>query len=510
MNSPTWLIDTNILIGLEDDHVLAAAQSEFAKLARQHGVQLRVHEAGAEDIARDTDEARRKITISKYKKYPVLARIPHLTRDQLASRYGSISKPNDEVDCRHLHALVKGAVQALVTEDNKLHARAQAHAPQVANSVFRVAEAVERLKTLYGERSVGLTHVAEMEAHQIDEGDPIFNSLRDGYADFDKWWATKCVGQGRKVWAVFDDGAIGGVIVRKDETVDDTDALTPAQKILKICTFKVRPESRGHSLGEHLLKQALWHCIENDYDLAYLTTYPEQEQLIGMLELYGFENTGTKGTDGELVFEKRIQKHMLAVSNAEGIAGVFARYPSFGIGDNVSAFGIPIREPFHDILFPELNTDPQTNIFDALPFAGPMKPGNTIRKVYICRAQSKLGKPGSLLFFYKSRSDHFPSQAMTAVGILESVGRATTVAELVTATGGRSVYSQANLEGFKPTPQRPVKVINFLLAGYLSPAWDLAALKTIGIVKGQPQQSIYKIEDSMRDELLSRLKVSLN
>ena len=508
MNSPTWLIDTNILIGLEDDHVLQAAQSDFAKLAGQYGVQLRVHEAGKEDIARDTNAARRAVTESKYNKYSVLPKIPHMTQDKLASQYGGISKPNDEVDCRHLHALAIGAVQALVTEDNGLHNRAQTYAPEVANSVFRVSEAVERLKTLYGEKSVGLTHVAELEAHQIDETDPIFDSLRDGYQDFDTWWKTKCIGENRKCWAVFDDGSIGGVIVRKDETLGDTDAKLPAEKILKICTFKVRPKSRGHSLGEHLLKQALWHCMENGYDLTYLTTYPEQVQLIGMLELYGFERTGTKGDD-ELIFEKRIQAQIVDAGAQETVAKVFARYPSFAIGDETLSYGVPIQESFHDILFPELKTDPQVGMFDDLPFHGLMKPGNTIRKVYICRAKCRLDDPGSPLFFYKGRADYPPSQSMTAVGILESVSRATNLQELTTATGGRSVYSQSDLAGFEPTTNRPVKVINFLLAGYLRPAWDLSSLKQIGVVGGHPQQSTYRMNTEYRDALLGRIKLSL-
>lgn len=509
MNSPTWLIDTNILIGLEDDHVLQAAQSDFAKLAGQYGVQLRVHEAGKEDIARDTNAARRAVTESKYNKYSVLPKIPHMTQDKLASQYGGISKPNDEVDCRHLHALAIGAVQALVTEDNGLHNRAQTYAPEVANSVFRVSEAVERLKTLYGEKSVGLTHVAELEAHQIDETDPIFDSLRDGYQDFDTWWKTKCIGENRKCWAVFDDGSIGGVIVRKDETLGDTDAKLPAEKILKICTFKVRPESRGHSLGEHLLKQALWHCMENGYDLAYLTTYPEQKQLIGMLEMYGFRQTGTKGDDNELIFEKRIDVQ-IGAEETETIAGVFARYPSFAVSDDTLSYGVPIREPFHDILFPELKTDPQVSLFDPHPFERRMKPGNTIRKVYICRAKCRLEKPGSLLFFYKGRAHFAPSQSMTAVGILESVSQAASVQKLITATGGRSVYSQSDLEEFEPTDAHPVKVINFLLAGYLRPAWDLPSLKHLGVVNNRPQQSIYHMSNERRDALLERIRLSLS
>ena len=73
------------------------------------------------------------------------------------------------------------------------------------------------------------------------------------------------------------------LIVRKDEEPLDTDAITKAAKILKICTFKVAPESRGVKLGELLLKQVLWYAQVNKYDLAYLTTFEDQVALMQLL-----------------------------------------------------------------------------------------------------------------------------------------------------------------------------------------------------------------------------------
>ena len=505
MTVPTWLIDTNILIGLEDDHVLKSEQSKFAKLAMHYGVTVKVHESGQKDILRDTNLGRRAKTRSKYEKYPIVPSIGHLHRDVLAKAYGPISKDNDEVDCRHLHALSLGVVQALVTEDAKLHSRAQKYTPEIANSVFRLAEAVNHLETLYGEKVVGLRHVTELDAHQINLEDPIFNSLREGYPAFDEWWKTKCIAQQRKCWVVTDNNDIAGVLVRKDETGDDTDAQTKVSKILKICTFKVREESRGHSLGEHLLKQALWHTQRNNYDLAYVTAYPKHQTLIGVLELYGFQNTYTKH-DGELVFEKQFSSQAVNSSPADDLSTIYSRYPRFAADSAVKSFGIPIKEHYHDILFPELNTNKQQSLFTHSPFQhGTLKPGNTIRKVYICRAKSGLGPPGSLLFFYKGKSDFAPTQAMTAIGILESVQKATSTDELVVMTGGRSVYSHAHLDKFNASSHSPVKVINFLLGGYLDPAVDLTKLKNIGVIKTDPQQSIYRISHTHSKALLKNI-----
>jgi len=61
---------------------------------------------------------------------------------------------------------------------------------------------------------------------------------------------------------------LAGIVVRKDERPGDTDAKLPGDKILKVCTFKVRPESRGIKLGELLLKNVLWFAQRNRYDIV--------------------------------------------------------------------------------------------------------------------------------------------------------------------------------------------------------------------------------------------------
>ncbi|TIP33581.1 MAG: GNAT family N-acetyltransferase, partial [Mesorhizobium sp.] len=133
-----------------------------------------------------------------------------------------------------------------------------------------VVDAVDLLTQTYEPKQVPIRHVAEVEAHTINHKDAFFNSLREGYPEFDDWWREKCVRQHRPCWVVYDDDQLAGLIVRKDETSTDTDAVTKVSKILKICTFKVAPDKRGVKLGELLLKQVLWYAQRNGYDLTYL------------------------------------------------------------------------------------------------------------------------------------------------------------------------------------------------------------------------------------------------
>jgi hypothetical protein len=118
-------------------------------------------------------------------------------------------------------------------------------------------------------------------------------------------------------------------------------------------------------------------------------------------------------------------------------------------------------------------------------------PGNTIRKVYLCRAQTEAIAPGDLLLFYQSKSPTFSaSQCLTSVGITENVLSTIDFDELVRMTAKRSVYSEIELKGLISASHRPIKVINFLLAGHLSPPISLPDLIRMGVFVNQPPQSI--------------------
>ncbi|WP_198039739.1 GNAT family N-acetyltransferase [Salipiger abyssi] len=399
MSQQSYLIDTNILIGLEDYHTVEAAYARFHALASAHKVDIYVHEAAKDDIARDKDVERRKISLSKIAKYRALKKQRGLTDSDLDTAYGPFKKPNDVVDATLLHALENGASDFLVTQDKGLHERAQKRSPDLARRVLFIGDATELLIQTYEPKEVPIRHVAEVEAHEINHQDRFFDSLRDGYPEFNGWWREKCVKQHRSCWVVYDDGHLAGLIVRKNETAGDTDAITPAEKVLKICTFKVAPESRGVKLGELLLKQVLWYAQTNGYDLTYLTTYEDQVSLMDLLEYYGFRKAGTNA-NGEYIYERGFSS--AALVPAEGSSPFdLARenYPRFLVDEKTRGFGIPIKEGYHDTLFPDLWQPRQPDLFSgASPAETITRPGNTIRKVYLCQAQSNLGPQGRSYF----------------------------------------------------------------------------------------------------------------
>ncbi len=507
MSTQTYLIDTNVIIGLEDNHTVQPAFSSLLSVSAKYKVDILVHEAARDDIARDKDKNRQQISLSKLDKFQTLRKVRGLSENDLSLEFGVLSKPNDLVDATLLHAIKIGVADFLVTEDRGLHDRARRHSAELAGRVLFVADAVQLLRTTYEPVETSIRYVEEVPAHTIPLNDDIFDSLREGYPDFDIWWREKCVKGRRSCWVVY-DGGLAGLVVRKDETAANTDATTKSRKILKICTFKVRPEKRGLKLGELLLKKIFWFAQKNKYDLVYITTYEDQVALIDLLEYYGFRRTSTR-LDGELIYEKEFSTARLTLAQGENIFDSDRiNYPRFISDGSIRAFGVPIKEAYHDTLYPDLKDISQPDLFEVIGIgAGPRRPGNTIRKVYLCRSPSNLGPAGSLLFFYKGKAKGYPSQSLTAVGVFEGLSIARSTKDLMHMTGGRSVYSENELIQWGASGEKPVKVINYLLTGYIEPAVSLKELSSIGIFSGHPPQSIFEIDRTKLNNLLPRLNL---
>ncbi len=512
MSQPRYLIDTNVFIGLEDDREIDPNFSKFLQLASKHSVKVFVHEAAKDDIARDRNESRRRVSLSKFEKFEPLSKVRGLTEADLAAKFGELRKPNDVVDATLLHTLSLGVADFLVTEDRKLHERARRHAPELSDRLLFVADATSLLKSIYESVDVPIRYIEEVEAHTIPPDDPIFVSLRGDYDGFDIWW-KKCVEQLRKCWIVSrsrGDG-IAGILIRKDETRSDTDATLPGEKYLKICTFKVGPENRGIKLGELLLKQVLWFSQSNGYDVAYVTTYPKQAALIELLEYYGFQQTVVR-SDGELIYEKPFSSEKLIVPPNKAIfEAQRTNYPRFSAEPLIGAYGVPIQEDYHDELFPDLKDVRQADMFEYVGLSGgPSRPGNTIRKVYLSRSAANLTQPGALLFFYKGKSKSAPSQAITTVGVFENMELAHSTKELMQLAQRRSVYNEAQLKKWEATEDKPVKVINFLLAGHFDEPVELNDLQNIGVMQKHPSQAIFTIKRGPLEALLRKLNLGFD
>jgi ribosomal protein S18 acetylase RimI-like enzyme len=509
MSGRKLLIATHVFIELEDEREVPPDFATLQQLCTQYNVRIFIHERAAEDIRRDTNTKRRAISLSKIHKFEQLQGIIQPPKAELEAKFGAMPKANDEVDVALLYALDINAVDFLVTQDQGIHARARRPSVALANRVLVVSDAVTWLRATFQAQQVRLPLVEEKPAHAVPFNDEIFDSLREGYPGFDAWWRTKCLPDHRPCWVVSIDGEIAGLVVRKEETHAQAGTRHPGPKILKVCTFKVKPKFRGEKLGELLLKQILWFAQKNAFDLVYLTTFDDQTVLIDVLQYYGFAMTGRNDL-GEGIYEKALSRGQL-VSGADDNLFDLARlnYPRFTARSPARAFYVPIKSEFHDILFPELATKVQFDLF-AESNRGDQarrRPGNTIRKVYLCRAMTQQLRAGSIVLFYRSSSPgYLGSQSITSVGVVEDMNHAMSLDDLVRLTGKRSVYSEAKLEEFEATSDHPVKVIDFLLVGHIEPAIKLSDLMRLGVFRGGPPQSISRLREERFEPVRDRMK----
>lgn len=513
MSAFKFLIDTNIVIGLEDNRPVDAGLTELTRRCSAHGVRLFVDSAVDDDIKRDSDLARRMVTESKLAKFERLRGIKYPDDAELARRFGTIKSPNDRSDCRLLFCLERKAADFLVTRDIGLQKRARRCG--LGSAVLSVEDAILWLRQTFEPTAIELPHVFEREAYAIDLRDALFDSLRTDYAGFDDWFA-KCAREHRKCWVVEVGGTLAGIVIRKDETRQEANIASPGKKILKLCTFKMAPAFRGEKFGEQLLKQCLWFAQSNDYDVVYLTAYADKDDLLHLLQAYGFRVT-SRQDNGELIVEKVMRKGPLPVDAQTDILELDrASYPRFADGEGVAKYCVPIQGAYHEKLFPEISFRVPLPLFSAPGMerertATPRQertPGNTIRKVYLCRAQAKRLKAGDLLLFYLSKDEPLEwSQSLTTVGIVERWQESTTSDDLIRMTAKRSVFSAAELTARQDESTRPIKVIDFLLVGHSTPPVPLSTLVGEGIFNGAPPQSIAQIDEDRYRRLRSLMKL---
>lgn len=433
------LLDTNIIIPLEDtNRVLPADFAELKELgAKQHHC-FYIHPFQYEDIKRDKDEERRRIVLSRLKQYPQIDNPPVLSEQEREELGLGQNNDNDRVDNNLLFALYRGAVHLFVTNDEGLHKKAQKIGCQ--DKVYRVKQFVSYLSGL-GESKVAssYTGVEVCFLYGLDKSQPFFDSLRDAYNGFDKWY-QKCAAEKRKCWCInnAESGRLAALCIYKEENnaalTDDNKIVNG--KILKLCTFKVDPNARGKKLGERLLYIAFDYCVKNNYDWVYLHTQgDEQETLVGLCEEYGFYALGKYKGDDVYIKPMKLQDDI-----EDSLQSLIRYYPFFKDNDNIGKYIIPIKPKYHENLFPDLSSL-MGSLFEKDQTLCSCQ-GNTIKKAYLCHSNTKTISRGDIVLFYRS-TDRMSIQCM---GIVENTLVSQDINEVWPLIAKRTVYDYSTVE----------------------------------------------------------------
>ena len=473
-----FLLDTNILIPLEDSQVaLAPSLASFVRLASDHGHPLVYHPASESDIQRDSDIRRRQATLQRLRQYERLNHLPPCPWND------SQTNPNDTVDNEILYAISQYVAKFLVTEDLGIHRKARNRG--LEDKVLTIQMAADLLRRLHERSEVRLPNITEIPLHAIIGHLPttFFDSLREGYPGFDAWFQGKAQ-EGRKAWACrSEDGHLRGLCIfaiQINERVTGEGTMLQGQA-LKLCTFKVADEERGQKIGELLLKAAFKYASKNQIENIFITADPQRQQrLIDLLEDFGFESIGHDRRDEVLL--KRHPANPPPVGE-DALEYNRAFFPHYMDGSDIQKFIVPVLPPFHRILFPDYQRvgDPQP-LFE-VPQGNAA--GNAIKLAYLSHANTNQTQPGDLVLFYRS-GDH---KAVTSVGVVERFETLSDAEAIIGLVRRRTVYS---MEEIQEKADRPTKVILFRLVKHLPRPVQFPRLKRDGILNGPPQ-SITKI-----------------
>lgn len=486
-----FLLDTNILIPLEDSNVqLQPGLANFVRLAQEYGHPLVFHPASEEDINRDKNADRRTRTrnrLAQYTRLDGVSDCPWNTTE---------TQPNDACDNAILFALECDAAHYLVTEDREIHKKAVSRS--LGDRVFAVQAAEDFLRRLHETTSVQLPNIQDVPLHSITRllSSEFFDTLRVGYPGFDNWFRG-CARNDRRAWAYWaEPERIGALCIyarKENEDVTGHGNILPGAS-LKLCTFKVAPDCQGRKVGELFLKQAFRYATDNRLEHIFIHGDAEKHGfLFELLADFGFTEFGRYNDD--VVY---VKKHPVTAPNDLPIDlssfEYFRRfYPHFRQDRSVRKFIIPIRPEYHRILFSDYASpcDQQMALFDATHTAS-----NAIKQAYLSHA--KLGKitPGDVVLFYRSKDE----MAVTSIGIVERYETLENANEIVDRVRRRTVYSMSEIEDMA---RKPTKVMLFRLVKHFShpPSFDWLAQNRV--VNGNIQ-TIREIDDDAYQRLISQ------
>ena len=429
------LIDTNIFIYREDDQVIPEPLQELERTLNSKGHRILIHPLSKEEIQRDSDEERTKKALSKIETYADLDYPNYPMGDgEFRKAVPEADYINDRVDNALLFSVFDESVDFLITEDTEIHEKGLRLG--IDDQVFTIEEGRDFFKEDPPEVR-GPESIKRETLGDIDVTDPIFDSLRSDYEEFEDWFKSH---PDRPAYInLKKDGSLGAIlIIKPSESERIGDPPLSKRERLKISTLKVSEERRGQKTGELLLSIAIRAAVNHRNEEIYLTHYQEEEDyLVELINEFGFSKEATE-SDGEAIFIKRTRPGF--GDKPTPLETSTNYYPSYYDGRRVDKFLVPVQPKYHDKLFTSYSKR-QSQITE---FAGELHAeGNAIRKAYVCNSPVKKISPGDVLLFYQSRRQ----KEVTSVGVCESVRYGLSDPDnVLRIVGKRSVFTEYEIQ----------------------------------------------------------------
>ncbi|MDX6696061.1 MAG: hypothetical protein QOF02_3664 [Blastocatellia bacterium] len=379
---------------------------------------------------------------------------------------------NDANDTLLINELYNKRVDVLITEDKKI--RKKAELLSIDSRVFTINAFLERVIAEHPELAdYKVLSVRKDYFGRIDINDPFFDSLKEDYLGFERWFVSKS--QEEAYVCRTAEGVSAFLYLKVEDEREPYPEIMPVftrKKRLKVGTFKAA--LNRHMIGERLLKIVFDNAISYDVDEIYVTTFGKtipQQWLIKMLEEYGFVYHGKKHNDfgDELVYVRDMEKGFDS-DNPK------LTYPY--ISRRSRPFIVSIYPDYHTNLFPDsiLKTESPKNFIENEPFR------NAISKVFISRSHFRDLVSGDLIVFY--RTGGYYKAVITTIGIVENViATIGSAVEFRRLCKKRSVFSDAELlkEWDRYKNYRPF-IVNFLYVYSFPTRINMQRLIEIGVI----------------------------
>jgi predicted nucleic acid-binding protein len=356
----------------------------------------------------------------------------------MAVEVQSISKSfdkteNDKNDTILINELFNERADLLVTEDQKIHQKAAALG--LSDKVFTINSFLEKISSEYPELvDYKVLSVRQKLFGEIDLNDPFFDSFKEDYPGFERWFNKKANEKAYITVNNVNNLLLSFLYLKREdehEVYSDIQPTFKAKRRLKIGTFKV--VSNGVRLGERFLKIVFDNALANKVQEIYVTIFDkreEQKRLILLLESWGFKYWGKKD-NAELVYVRDFSK-VFSLQNPRFTFPYLSRQCRF--------FLVPIYPAYHTELFPDsiLRTESPLDFVDNEPYR------NAIVKVYVSRSYERNLVRGDILVFYRTGGIY--EGVITTICIVEDVVHSFREEEdFIKACTKRSVYSEQNL-----------------------------------------------------------------
>jgi hypothetical protein len=435
------LLDTNIIIHRETEKIINSDIGKLFNWLDKINAQKFIHQITKQEINKLKDKDKKNTFSIKLDAYNELITLNKLEQEveSISIRYDK--NENDKNDTLLLNEVFRGTVDILLTEDKKIHQKA--NLLNISEKVFTIESFLELVNREFPDLTdYKVLSVEKSYFGKIDLKDTFFDSFKEDYPEFGTWFNKK---SNEPVYISMADGKVCSFlylkIEEKDENYNDIEPIfSQKEKRLKIGTFKVA--LNGYRLAERFLKIVFDNAIKQKVNEIYVTIFDkrdEQKRLINLLEEWGFNKWGIKKSTGELVYVRDFTPKF-------DINYPRKTYPFISHNANNKIFIVPIWPDYHTELLPDsiLRTESPDNFKEDKPHR------NAISKTYISRSLNRDIKKGDILLFYrtkeKDKSAYYSALITTIALVEEKIDNITSEIEFIQKARKRSIFSDEELK----------------------------------------------------------------